>query len=363
MRTNRRGLWLYGLVMAGVAFGIFFLVTAPPRKPLLLERAKPVADANDWVIGFPIANSHAYAMVSDHEAICFRFTDSGHQDEALFSVDFVTGKIKPLPELTALMRRGKPLVEDISEMALSPDGRWLLWQEAGSGGYHVARLDGSAHRHWRAGGATCCWMPDSRHWIAFTAAEPTRRDWQAQIYAVDSPRAMQVVPLAHVTSSPSRCEIAFSHTVTLNVGAAASLQNPMNTTIDLLQLNTAPGLPLLQKSTVPLPPLGSKRDLLQFKLSPDGKRIAWLFSVTQLPPSGTGLPLPFSSKPASPQSGMSLWVSQQDGKGMRQIGDVPLLESLDTTSWDLPSSLQWTPDDKQLSFFYDHHIWLVPADG
>jgi hypothetical protein len=76
---------------------------------------------------------------------------------------------------------------------------------------------------------------------------------------------------------------------------------------------------------------------------------------------GSSVALAFDTLP--PEHVVGLWVSDLDGRNLREIGHLALhpAANSDTDGPD-PEDVQWLPDGKRLSFLYKQALWIVPID-
>lgn len=266
--------------------------------------------------------------------------------------------------------------------ALSPDRKWLAWDayDGDKTTVMTATLDASQVREWTErrrpdNGMVppLVWFPDSRRlvevrgtYLAGPGLSPTPE--YAVIHSLDTNVRALSVPLPTVVSSIPvgvtregrlllRCDPG------LGMGMLPDVGDIMTPAGSLSECTLNPRRPLTGQLAV-LPPgvvFGSS-----VAVSPGGDRIAWVLAVTDSP-RGSAVAPPFMatsggrSKPV-----VGIWVTGLSGGTFTRLGTVPSdpganprrIDDRGHSSW--PSSLQWLPDGKHLSFLYHDAIYTVP---
>jgi len=369
-RFRTRIVVILGALVALMA-AVWFL---QPRSMLLFNRATRVATADDELgrrCGF-------YWWLSNHQVVLTRSVNGSLQ--SLFCHDTDTGKDDlciPLNHLiktqksaariealssdrrVLLFRNGRdrqlgvtldgrllfsdlqtastPNTEPASESYMAAGSRWVepiyAWpsQERVIGDYHIARLlihDGTQHKIVK----TVTFSPWLEHGFPDTL---TSRN--------------HLLMLKRPTS--------------VGFGSPPCLQ-----TIDI-DLNASAPTPQTLTLTLKLPStLFPFTDLYDICYSPDGERVAFLYvldnrQVGWLPPFLQGWwDRLFPHNPTTPYK-VSLWVSDIHGQRMHKVGEVPHVGNVfSSVDENYPSSVQWLPDGKTLSFLAHGSVWTVPAD-
>jgi hypothetical protein len=100
-------------------------------------------------------------------------------------------------------------------------------------------------------------------------------------------------------------------------------------------------------------------NLVEMTLSPQGDRMAWLFSYDRSYPFASLLArfLPALKKKTH---GVGLWVSRTDGRDLHVIGYQPS-EEKQGVLYNV-QAIGWMPDGKRIRFTYKNVLYTVPAD-
>ena len=371
-------LLLGGLAAAGARF--------LPREPTLLDKATQVVSLGPATKEcFRLSNTSLLLLQKSGQGWKAVRADSNTGYETV---------LKPLSDTLAT-------VTPMGEWHLSPDGKWLLW----AGNRPVPRnqwrnvntfynqfrvfasaLDGSRQIERQQGG-NVAWLPDSSGWTRWA------RDYAdviMQTQTLNSPQitrtllpdiepynirqTIQVVGLTPITGPQTlrfatRAVVRASgrkQSVLLVPGSQLTGNNVHWFEIDRDSLETnqarmATGLPnFVHEHTVTFPPLmfcdGAE-------LAPQADRLLWKTASSRASPLGRVLwghwpwlanKLQIRSEPI-----VSLWVSQSDGTGLREIGH---LTAPNVENWpDTFSSLRWSANGRQATFIFQHRLYTIPV--
>jgi hypothetical protein len=226
----------------------------------------------------------------------------------------------------------------------------LLWrasqgsQDGPVAEYHVARLDGSRHTQWSGGSPF--WSKDSNvyeqlyneddAWIGLKNRKTGRLYRDPQLMGVSEVLRNRAFRLPQVN------------------GALRSDVRPVGD-VTICQTNLGSNMPV-HAYTVKLPRTAI---VLEALVAPDAQSILWV--LLEKDASGFArflsehFPTTFGSSKASVTS---LWISNIQGRDMREIGELssrgpyPAIE---------PQLVRWVPGGRSLSFYYDNSLWTVPA--
>lgn len=358
-------------------------------SPSLLARATKVGPVQNWHPRSPfVPDFTPYFWLDDSNILFFRTAPAdGYQAIRLE----LPAKVEtPVPAL-----RMEPGLVRFSDWlpALSPDGKWLLWQERTErlNRIVICAVDGSRRMAWPQQARLPVrdvnralnqplneygWMPDSKQWVRMTH---TPTGLQAELYPLNNPKAKTVLPLLppvgiplglfrpqaffflptgrilaipynvhFVAPTPEGRELEHREVTRRTHGGMVRVTN--------LGVGNTAALPG-QTATISLP-LGAEGGSLV--PSPRGDRLAW-FMVEKENTFWSEQILRWlpHDMPFGPRYSLSLWVSRSDGRGMRKLGK---LKTEPTLQFRLLNMLRWTPDGKRLSFLHDNALWTVPVD-
>lgn len=226
--------------------------------------------------------------------------------------------------------------------ALSPDGKWLLsygfagMADSGSMYGDVSMLDGSHHRRLhpvRYG--KICWLDDSRHWLEWDADTSKNRLQRILVHSVSSNAVQELrLPRRIPLHADDVIRMASLQRCLAQIGVPAVDRNGFISISewDLRKPGSA-------KRTFKIH-LGKGVKVSEVRLSSGGERAAFL-----LPPQHGG---PWRIR-----------VSALDGTKMHDVVGLPYV--INDAEF-LIERLDWSPDGKRLSFYYDGFVWVVPAD-
>ena len=376
-RANRKQrIWRAGtrkrrIIWALVVVGIVLLW---PRIQWLTDLSQPIVKvkaAEEKAVW--LSDNRLLLLRTRREASCGEdsrgnYTNTDWQG-SVDLIDASTGARKRLTTLTDLLNR-TGLVYD--SFRTSPDGVWVLWENTyaaahGLPSVYVAHPDGTYCRHWIRGSFYNDQelYLDARHIIQVLDQEPGvivhnladpalnreyRTPEQAKVvfarYALQHPSVMRVT-----TDSPQLmidCIPLDSFDVKQNASFLFSgsrlLQNVLKPT---------------QTYQLRLP---KEATLLQNGISPEQRSIFYYLEFTRIHPVLGGIHRFFSKVNIEPTVTEELWVSRADGRGMHQIGYVPLKADPDDIYVDYLQHLQWLPDGKHISFIHHGTLYVMQTE-
>lgn len=249
------------------------------------------------------------------------------------------------------------LKASVGEVRLSPDGRRLLsYQNESSrltwaiadlprGIFHQYPVSSALQKRLATGmmyAQTWGWMQDSRHWVLLfsTLAEE-------QLHALVFDQNTRGLVRDVKVSFPKEKNFLFSEILpgillgfspkgyaVTTTGVAAN--KPVEK-VDIFEFRLDKAATSARKFSVRLP----TKALASVVLSPTGRQLAWLLRVE-----------------GATQDTVELWISQSDGSGMRGIGYLQITD----LAGSLPSSLQWKPEGKNLSFICNNTLYSVSTE-
>lgn len=247
--------------------------------------------------------------------------------------------------------------------AVSPDGRWLLWQ--GRQKWHAARLDGSASTEWPISEDRphhVIWLPGSRRWAeldshytgdGFTIPNiilrrPDNADYQRRVTITNLKEGL----IAGITARNSlilhQAEFPGSNRNEEEVIAFWGRMRRATTVhfseVDLRLLQAQP-----RRFTILLPIPGH---VLQPNFSLSNNRLAAIIQVSPEYQRTTGQ--------------YCLWTCDLDGGTGEVIGwtnmqKMPSRDNPEKTIYASPMDPKWSPDGKHISFFYGDAVFAVPV--
>ena len=197
---------------------------------------------------------------SDHEIVCF-------PEEWAVLVDTRTHVTTPL---TAFNKRFANVMPSGGTTAISPDGRWLLWQnidpQTRRNVWRAATLDGLHQREWprdiQYQSPKVAWMRDSRHWMELGGYPQDGRQMGALTFSVDAPSiSRRVITFPADAQSSALAITPDNHAVLASFTGEA-------VTDGFYDLTTTPGTSPLRKAVLQPP-----ADVLDCALSHDGTRV------------------------------------------------------------------------------------------
>jgi hypothetical protein len=253
----------------------------------------------------------------------------------------------------------------LSGPILSPDGRWLLWDTppfsmpscflaTSTDGAHVAQWGKVAEAYdnellWERDGSGFVRLRYNANGIGMGQAEfrslgqSDPSQWQSSLTQIRMLPKNTVGGKALGWTTDGR--VLLANWFTGNPDGAVYFS-----AIDVHNPNT----PLRLYSHTP--PTGM--EVQSLALSPDGKRLAWMFGPRWMPRKK----LDFLGRLRSwvgmqPAVNEELWVSNAEGTDMRRIGAY----GAGTYDRNLQGRCAWSPDGRQLAFSFNHTLYTLPV--
>lgn len=289
--------------------------------------------------------------LSDHEllfaqAVPFR----------LFCYDLNTGEHRRLAGLEALA--GSAI-----SFRVSPDGRHVLWSESrvtgvgplgfstGRESYaHVADVDGSHHHYWRLNGSGLpYWMHDSRHLVEVAELGPNVVHTHLLVRDSLHPRSARRYALRLPRKVYSPASMAYVSDGSLLITDAWQGVQPAIRSTEVYRKPVSVVGKDPQTFSVRLPAsmhIWAINNEPVIAFARDGRHIAWLLKTDSPDRDYMNLPT-------------ELWVSTTSGTDWRLLGKQPADTLEPDRSYRNMDGLQWTPDGKRLSFYYDGFLWVT----
>jgi hypothetical protein len=345
IRQNWRRIVLVLLGLVGV-LGLW-LWAHRPQETLLLSRAIRLTD--------PI-NSERYCWLSDRQLLLLHEGRNNHYRAV--RLDIPTKTLTKLPALEATISK---IYLDAHVFA-SPDGKWLLCPPFdGEPDATAITLDGTQVRHWPVDeDVLLAWIPGSSRWMDMHLVEPHNSDdttiAQILVYDVNNPQSKQTL------RGDSTIHIQYS-----DLQAVPVVTPDHRLVVPYVTYLIAEHIPAIQTTscrletdhlipthtyTCHLPvPLPTNEELA---LSPRADRLAWRSVSVHVPPWQQWLHRLFSHYKVKSQYVTTLYTARLDGSGLKEVGHIHRAVYLE--------GLQWSPDGKQLSFYYGNALYTVPAD-
>lgn len=327
------------------------------RLPNLRKLAKKVAPAED-------VSAEDYFWLNDHTLLFLHLTPKTKNIFRAVLMDTITGQ-KSLPETfnrqNAALLRGREFgvgagqhwdyFFDPPVVALSPDGRWLLWQTTFGEPeleWVCATLDGKQTRFKAAvdpanegqlSGGTAYWLQDSSAWVEmprrYTRKQKHYTLAQINVYRPDAIQPVKSTTIEEVEDGLPAGLLAD--------GRFLLFQPPDGQGVQTKAVFTAidPNAPEAkqERRTIPIPPTSLVEEVV---LSPNGDRLAWLLM-----------------RKIDQEEVNTIYVSRSDGTQMRAVGAAPTIVRKGTPGFSLPEKLRWLPGGTQLSFRYDYAIHVL----
>ena len=370
--TNRRRFILFVGVM--FAAGIVMSRLWPHSVPLsLLSIVRPLA----WNATDPYDDMPRYAWLSDTDILSFRHhsPNSPNTEPTTYAShwNMPTNVETEMPVLTRAIQAGHgdgPFLDSVS-----PDGRRVLWINPVSGthNFYTAFVDGHGLVNVRAVMSRAnapsfeeptWWMGDG-HTLLQTGYpgihSPLPRQPFAWLLNLDGPERARRIPVISdsefdngqfLSAAPDNRLLSMPDEWS---GKAGSFLREAH--IEERRVDTE--VRRVCQWKVHLPP-----HVWHCKayFSPCADRVAWLFATRQQFPLDVLMHRWFPRHAAPEQRQQELWISRADGSDMRRVGDI-ITNSPDPKR--LPADdveieqMQWLPNGKQISFLYDHSLYLL----
>ncbi len=237
----------------------------------------------------------------------------------------------------------------IDSPQVSPDGKWLLWQEKQAvTGIGRARLRGMsltgelASHTWAAFNGTwhsSCWMPDSRRLLCSDGRTTFLLDVR---YSEESVR---LDVSADPTNKTQRLSLAGVNRD--GTGLAYLWDSEFASSFDLLTFAAQKGEQDTERKTVTLP---RKVHVEQVTVSPSGDL---LLIAGRYPSSGNLKSLADDT--------MIVWTCTIDGYDVQRLATIPLITDAQTHSPEEPGQVSWRPGSDQVSIKHNGILYLVPV--
>jgi hypothetical protein len=368
---------IFGLALLVVALVLWRFL---PRERLLMERARRVCSVCNPEVGrrifVPYPNDGSVQFpcywLSDHDLISFGVAQSSPgilpSGYNAWHIAARTGAYAHWPQLDrtlqALRNPGIPTWETaypLSQAAttkpermrlqvlcrVSPDGKWILW---GSGQPNAFAVDGKRPVWFPASISVSngsAWLPDSRHWIGCKVVQANTM--QINICCVDRPGKYDSFDVPN----PGMSELLGCTRGNNSLFWQLEWTGPKSVgNINLLEIPLVPK-GRIHRITI-TPPPNHQAILGSIALSPQGDRLAYLFTNPYTPPSWPLMRHLWHLFGIKEHQEQSLWVSDLDGSHMHEIGHVALRPGIP-----VPRDLRWTPSGTKLSFIAGDSLYTV----
>lgn len=333
---KRRKLWL----ILPFLLLTFFVFLFQQREPSLLARATLLRQMQ------PDAYGHlpSFFWLSDHQLLFLNYTEASGYTTSL--LDTNTKK--------ETLYKGKgtffgDLSIDDTIFRLSTDGKKLLWVN----NYEVIATDrnGTKLGHWQRqlGQAMYVkeWMQDSTHWIE--GIEKNDGTY-AKIHGIGEPSQTE----QKIDGLGDGDFLGFTNRKTL---LTMDGETPFNASGQYELIETP-----LDGKTKPRHiafPFSHEVNARRVALSPKGDKLAWVV-VAECPPSRMTIWLARLRRAnVETEKLVSLWMSDIDGRKAVRKG---YFGSETFNSHELPTSVEWLPDGKRVSFCYKNTLYVVNAE-
>lgn len=285
---------------------------------------------------------------SEHELLCDYM--KGYADDDFFLIDTQTGQQTFLNALS--MARKKNLSTPVS---LSPDGRWLYCSATNSENhcsYHYLFEVNGKRTYSLAtperGDSQFVWTVDSQACIGLDKQNRCLLTW-----SLASPQHLTKLSKNYVSGDALGCSVT---------------QELLITTRNWLDVTPGASVPIVALPVVegrPIRPIGKivpRTDgfVREVKVSPHGRRLAWLVLYTVSLPKPAWLRSIFRRFGQQDRDYIALWTSRLDGSDAHEIGHV--LEDSDTEPRKLIGAWGWAYEGKSLWYEYGDHFWKVDVD-
>ena len=367
-------------------------------EPSLLARATRVLTEDQPA---SVQGGVVQPWLSDHELLHFG------KDGQLYRYDLNAKSDTPLPTVTHQVTSSGAYLDFIQA---SPSGQWIMWGQSSNSPIFVASINGAHRYSWTSNGgySTPYWCADGAH--------------VAQVFFGTSVSPNAFLHAADVSGLMTLSRVVVHDIAASGNGNAVAPQQVQPTTYSVHGMNGLETLgPISTDQLVartPDPehiisnvPIRSKTDsktgeysfeiknesilrklqhvsvwsltagvgkpvrvytvqcpgLVQsVTLSPKGDRLAWMLVPSD---QATG-----TSTQAYGSERLMLWTSALDGSGMQEVGAVSLgaetigrdpskmsVGELEQAGEQIPTDVQWAPDETRLSFDCQGALWVVPV--
>lgn len=352
-------------------------IAAWPRERLLMVHAKRVTSVNN-------GGDSNYFWLSEQEALIQRYRTDGDWFE-FTCLNTQTHTETPLTAFNQKYRsalasytfrglgflpngsRGSQTFHIPPACDLSPDHSLLLLRPMQNYSipkiiYIAATLNGIQKARWAPGDDSYSplWLHDSRHWLeAVYKSSGAGNLTNLTLHDCSNPKVRTRLPVPVEADTLTPVGINQKEQM---VYIQWDYQKSYDF-LDCYEQNLTSPIPSGQKRRIRLPYHAALRDV---EISPRGDRLAWWLQYEHVLPGASMLHRVYPAYPVKPQSMLSLWTSRADGTEMNEVGHIPILPGSDSDPGSLshyyPINIQWTPDEKHLSFVYKDALYTVPTE-
>jgi hypothetical protein len=346
-----------------------------PHERQLMEIARPVQEVN--------LTTDRFAWVSTHQLLIVTTDQIGKEDKDAAGkvvrkdwrgsaelLDIDTHRKTHLEALTKLLSQKTvfpSLYVDCFKM--SPDGVWLSWTSHNGRNTrsvsHAAHLDGSRYRAWKSADTSNDFFLDAGHILQMpgTFVKLAVRDLgDPSRDREDSPR--DPAETMHVPSDPQRPFFLVADRSS-DAGKEQFATIETYRTEDFIQVQIAlenkdsEGPKPVQTREVELVRNGTLPNFSPMCVAPRQDAICYHLQVERVPHLFAWLQRWLPKLQREPTHTEELWSSDADGRRMQEVGSLTVPPDAPVQGFDIISDLQWLPDGKQVSFVYDHHLYVV----
>jgi len=364
-----------GVGTAVAALAAFAIWQIWPRERLLMEVARPVIGADIEQAEFCWLSVHHLLLVTTkHEALSGK-DRNGHPvykdwQGSVDVFDTITHTSKHMAALTNLIEQTTTFPHsDPNLFETSPDGSWLQWQTSVGGhgrpSTRVAHLDGSYYRGWNASRVEEEFFMDARHLVQMAGEEPVMTICDlldpSQDKQYKKPDQAKAILAQYAIQQPvfvTFPDSAFNQNLSSAEIDAYRTEDRIALLLALHDDKQQPSKPI-QALKVKLPE-GAR--LRWITVSPQQKSILYHLRISRTPPLLTWLHRILPKIDMQSIENEGLWISRSDGRGMHEIGHLPVPLDANDFNDDLLDYFRWLPDGRQISFVYHSILYVVPAE-
>ncbi len=330
-----------------------------PRVPdfSVPKRATRLVSVGLWS-PVPLAGNMPYQWVTEQQLIV-------HNMRGVNGIlDVNTGSETPIDPLMSALRKSpilaKARVTGLSDWVLSPDGKWLLTYDDNLRPpiWIVVALDGSrviAFPKRPAHSADAVWDSDSRGFTEIYPGANRRLARRHRFAATGTSHTDGPDFVLEPVANPNRPYFLALGSPQADGILMADLGDVQRRSVPLRLYDVrAPEQGALTPHRDIVVPLPSGAVTSEAEMSPDGRRMAWVFDFeVGLAANPMLRRLPFM--PLGPGRGISeVWVSDLDGSHMHPVATA------DTNPRSTgPSQVRWTPDGRRLTFVYNGALYAA----
>ncbi|MCW3096881.1 MAG: hypothetical protein JWL77_2499 [Chthonomonadaceae bacterium] len=295
----------------------------------------------------------------------------------IMQVDVRTGAERSLMNLQKRVGRSA-----LYSIAISPDGKKALWEEAGHGrSFRSTPLDSSSplsrtllsDKFW-ATASNPAWMPDSKRWLQLLA---TDKGIAAVVCEDGKAEPVQEINIGHPKGTSSGYDLMRTHllgcTQTGRVLAtpegADGYRNAQDSRhIDFFEFSLDSTHPNVREYTIALPKgedgydnnVALARDE-EVELSPHGDQLAWLLHRQIEFSAQRWLSRWLPGMATTPRLFTELRITNLDGGDGRTIGMIEFKKNSRIGSDERPFGMHWLPDGRHISFVFNGSVRVVPT--